>query len=71
MPATYVAQVSRAVQERLLLTACYDRAATLVLYAAKDNEIHTGLLCADALATGRRVLFPRVDVPRGSFFLSG
>jgi len=69
LPAAYVARVSRVVQERLLLTACYDRAATLVLYAAKDNEIHTGLLCADALATGRRVLFPRVARATGQLLL--
>jgi 5-formyltetrahydrofolate cyclo-ligase len=60
LPAACVDRVSRIVQERLRRTACYDRAATLVLYAAKDNEIHTDGLCADALATGRRVLFPRV-----------
>jgi 5-formyltetrahydrofolate cyclo-ligase len=69
LPATYVARVSRVVQDRLRQAAYYDRASTLVLYAAKDNEIHTGLLLADALATGRRVLFPRVALATGQLLL--
>lgn len=69
LPATYVARVSRLVQRRLLRAACYDAAATLVLYAAKDNEIQTDLLCADALAAGRRVLFPRVLRATGELLL--
>ncbi len=69
MSAAYVARVSRIVQDRLRQTAYYDRASTLVLYAAKDNEIHTGLLLADALATGRRVLFPRVALATGQLLL--
>lgn len=60
LPAAYVARVSRVVRERLRQTTYYDRAGTLVLYAAKDNEICIDELCAEALATGRRVLFPRV-----------
>lgn len=59
MPADCAARCSAAVQNRLLDSA-YADAPTLVLYAAQDHEIHTGLIFARALAAGRRVLFPRV-----------
>jgi 5-formyltetrahydrofolate cyclo-ligase len=60
LPAAYVASISQIVQRRLQQTVAYERASSLVLYSAKDNEIHTDALCADALAAGRHVLYPRV-----------
>jgi len=69
LSAAYVADVSRAVQERLLQSASYAAATALVLYAAKDNEIQTGLIFAAALAAGRRVLFPRVLRASGELLL--
>lgn len=49
------------VVQRLLLDSIeYAQAKTIVLYAAKDNEVETYMILADALATGRRVLFPKV-----------
>ena len=51
---------SQEVQRRLLLSDYYRRAATVALYAANNNEVETEVIFADALASGRRVLFPRV-----------
>ena len=69
LSAAYVASASCAVQERLLHCSYFDSAATLVLYAAKDNEIETGLVLAEALATRRCVLFPRVVPTSGELLL--
>ncbi|HLW69608.1 MAG TPA: 5-formyltetrahydrofolate cyclo-ligase [Candidatus Binataceae bacterium] len=56
----YVAAASASIQRRLLDSAAYRAAQTVVLYAAKDNEVQTALIFADAAASGRCVLFPRV-----------
>ena len=61
LPAEYVTARSLAVQQRLLGSASYATASTLVLYAAKDNEICTDLLLTEAVAAGRRVLFPKLE----------
>jgi 5-formyltetrahydrofolate cyclo-ligase len=58
-------RLSTAVEQRLLAAAAWRGAAAIVLYAAKDNEVATELLLADALASGRAVLFPRLDRARG------
>jgi 5-formyltetrahydrofolate cyclo-ligase len=63
LPATLVARLSKAIQERLLASAAYSRADTIALYAARENEVQTGLIFADAMASGRRVLFPRIVAP--------
>ncbi|MBV8453041.1 MAG: 5-formyltetrahydrofolate cyclo-ligase [Deltaproteobacteria bacterium] len=60
LPMPYVASASRQVQLRILDSSFYRTTATLVLYAAKDNEIDTDLLLADAFSSRRRVLLPRV-----------
>jgi 5-formyltetrahydrofolate cyclo-ligase len=60
LPERYVAVASDAVQRRALESAVYRDAATIVLYAAKENEVSTYVLLADALRSGRRVLMPRV-----------
>jgi len=56
----YVAAASATIQRRLLASAAYRAAQTLVLYAPKDREVQTALIFADALASGRCVLFPKV-----------
>ncbi|HYB91725.1 MAG TPA: 5-formyltetrahydrofolate cyclo-ligase [Candidatus Binataceae bacterium] len=58
-------RLSTEVQRRLLSAAEYRSAAAVVLYAAKDNEVATDLICEDALGSGRRVYFPRFDRERG------
>jgi 5-formyltetrahydrofolate cyclo-ligase len=60
LPQAYVAAASRRIQLRLLESRFYQAASTIVLYSAKDNEVGTDLLLADALRTHRRVLLPRV-----------
>jgi 5-formyltetrahydrofolate cyclo-ligase len=56
----YAESVSRRVEVRFLESAPYREASTVVLYAAKDNEVSTDLLLDDALRSGRRVLLPKV-----------
>lgn len=60
LPKAWAAALSVEVQVRLLRTEYYRAAAAVVLYAAKDNEVETEVIFADALASGRRVFFPRV-----------
>ncbi|HVA40207.1 MAG TPA: 5-formyltetrahydrofolate cyclo-ligase [Candidatus Binataceae bacterium] len=61
LPAAWVESRARQIQRRLLETSAYHEAAAMVLYAAQRNEVATDLIMADALASGRRVFFPRVD----------
>jgi 5-formyltetrahydrofolate cyclo-ligase len=60
LAGAFAVAVSEAVQERLMRSGFYSEAATVVLYAAKDNEIHTDGILDDALSSGRRVLLPRI-----------
>jgi 5-formyltetrahydrofolate cyclo-ligase len=60
LPMAYVASASRRVQLRIIQSGFYQDTSTVVLYAAKDNEVATDLLLADALGSGRRVLLPRI-----------
>ena len=60
LPAAYTASLSQQVQLRVLASSFYQAVPVIVLYAAKDNEVGTDLLIKDALASGRRVLLPRV-----------
>jgi 5-formyltetrahydrofolate cyclo-ligase len=60
LPMGYVVSVSRRVQLRILESSYYRATSTIVLYAAKDNEVGTDLLLADAFSSRRRVLLPRV-----------
>jgi 5-formyltetrahydrofolate cyclo-ligase len=69
LPPSYVASASRAVQHRVLQSIAYRRAATIVLYAAKDNEVLTEKLLTSALDSHRRVLMPRVVSGRNELFL--
>jgi len=56
----YIASASRRVQLRIIESSFYRDASTIVLYAAKDNEVAADLLLDDALGSGRRVLLPKV-----------
>jgi 5-formyltetrahydrofolate cyclo-ligase len=60
LPERYVAEVSRQIQWRVLKSSFYQSVRTIVLYAAKDNEVGTDLLIEHALASDRRVLLPRI-----------
>ena len=60
LPKSYGASVSATVQKRLIASPWYAQARTIVLYAAKNREIETAMIFADAIAAGRVVLFPRV-----------
>lgn len=61
LPAHRAAQLSALVQHNLIESPFYAGAACLVLYAAKANEVATDMIFAHALASGRRVLYPRID----------
>jgi 5-formyltetrahydrofolate cyclo-ligase len=60
-PARSAARLSKLVQHSLIDSPPYDRAACVILYAAKDNEVATDLIFAHAIASGRRVFYPRID----------
>jgi 5-formyltetrahydrofolate cyclo-ligase len=60
LPVAYVAWASLRVQVRILRSISYRATSTVVLYCAKDNEVDTDLLLADALGAQRRVLMPRI-----------
>ncbi len=54
--------LSARVQARLLESDFYLAAPSVVLYCTRDNEVQTEKIFADALRSGRRVYFPRVDL---------
>jgi 5-formyltetrahydrofolate cyclo-ligase len=60
LSAPYVTSASRLVQLRIIESSFYQATSTIVLYAAKDNEVGTDLLLADALGSRRLVLLPRI-----------
>jgi 5-formyltetrahydrofolate cyclo-ligase len=60
LPIPYVKAVSQRVQARVIASHFYRTAETVILYAAKDNEVATDLLLSDALASQRRVLLPKI-----------
>ena len=60
LPAHCAARMSAFVQSNLIDTPCYAGAACVILYAAKDNEVATDTIFEDAIASGRRVLYPRI-----------
>jgi 5-formyltetrahydrofolate cyclo-ligase len=69
LSAAYAGRISAAVQARLLDFAAYRDCDTVVLYSPKDNEIGTEAIFADAMRSGRRVLFPRTIRERGELSL--
>jgi len=59
-----VEALSLSIQRRLCSLERYRDARAVVLYAAKDNEVLTESILADALAAGRTVYYPRLDLTR-------
>jgi 5-formyltetrahydrofolate cyclo-ligase len=62
-PASYVSEVSAIVQRRVLVSAVYRDADTVIIYAPKNHEIGTELIFGDARAAGRKIFFPKVVRP--------
>ena len=60
LPARSAARLSDLVQHNLIEAPCYAASACVILYAAKDHEVSTELIFAHAIASGRRVFYPRV-----------
>jgi 5-formyltetrahydrofolate cyclo-ligase len=59
LPKAQAAARSRGIQARVCELAGFRDSTTLVLYAAKGNEVDTGLIFEQARSAGRRVLYPR------------
>jgi 5-formyltetrahydrofolate cyclo-ligase len=60
LPKAQVAARSERIQTRVCDLPCFREATTVVLYAAKDDEVATDLIFTSTRAAGRRVLYPRV-----------
>jgi 5-formyltetrahydrofolate cyclo-ligase len=60
LSAARAARMAGLVQRNLIETAAYADAACVVLYAAKDHEVATELILEHAIASGRRVFYPRI-----------
>ena len=60
LTSSYAIAASQRVQARVIESRVYRTAATVFLYAARDNEVATDLLLNDALASQRRVLLPKI-----------
>jgi 5-formyltetrahydrofolate cyclo-ligase len=60
LPVRSAARLSNLVQHNLTGSSDYVSTACVILYAAKDNEVATDLIFAHAIASGRRVFYPRV-----------
>ena len=60
LPARSARRLSDLVQHNLIEASCYAASASVILYAAKDHEVSTDLIFAHAIASGRRVFYPRV-----------
>jgi 5-formyltetrahydrofolate cyclo-ligase len=67
LPETAARARALAVQRMLLGSELYRRAPAVALYAAKDNEVATGAVLADAMASGRTAMLPRWNRARGEF----
>jgi 5-formyltetrahydrofolate cyclo-ligase len=65
LPQAAVRERSLAVERILLGSELYRDASAVALYAAKDNEVATAELLAQALASGRTVMLPRWNRARG------
>ncbi|MFZ0679819.1 5-formyltetrahydrofolate cyclo-ligase [Candidatus Binatus sp.] len=62
LPGERAAAWSESVQRKVLASESYRDASAIVLYAAIGNEVSTDLILADALASGRPVFYPSIDV---------
>jgi 5-formyltetrahydrofolate cyclo-ligase len=66
LPGERAAAMSESVERRVLAGESYRDASAVVLYSAIGNEVSTDRILADALASGRGVFYPRVDVSTGT-----
>jgi 5-formyltetrahydrofolate cyclo-ligase len=57
---------SELIQQRLLASELYRDSSAVVLYAALGNEVSTDRILSDALASGRSVFYPRVEITTGT-----
>jgi len=69
LSAARAEELSRAVQQRVLALDRYRSASTVVLYAAKDNEVLTERILAHALSSGRVVYYPKLDLCKDQLVL--
>jgi 5-formyltetrahydrofolate cyclo-ligase len=60
LPMARAARMSALVQRNLIETPDYAEAACVVLYAGKDHEVATELIFEHAIASRRRVFYPRI-----------
>jgi 5-formyltetrahydrofolate cyclo-ligase len=66
LPGERAAASSEIVERRLIASEFYRAASAAVLYSPIGNEVSTGRILADALASGRAVFYPRVDASTGA-----
>jgi 5-formyltetrahydrofolate cyclo-ligase len=66
LPGERAAAMSESVERRVLAGESYRDVSAVVLYSAIGNEVSTDRILADALASGRGVFYPRVDVSTGT-----
>ncbi len=52
--------LSRAIQARALQLPAYQRSSSVALYSAIQNEVSTEEIFENALASGRRIFYPRI-----------
>jgi 5-formyltetrahydrofolate cyclo-ligase len=69
LPEALVLRLSSRVARCLCAAGIYRDHSTVVLYAPKDNETDPTEIFADALKSGRRVLYPRVVPERRALSL--
>ncbi len=69
MSAARAEELSCAIQERVLALDLYRNSSTVVLYAAKDNEVLTERILAHALSSGRAVYYPKLDLRHSQLLL--
>lgn len=69
LTASFVEAASSRVQSAFLHSELYPQAGAIVLYAALGTEVSTEAVFADALSSGRKVFFPRVDYHHKSLSL--
>ena len=61
LPSATANALAASVQACLLASPSYRKADCVALYAPRDNEVDTALIAADAVRSGRRLLYPIVD----------
>lgn len=59
-----VTEKSRRITQRLLAFPPFQRASTVVLYNADENEVATDAIWQEALKQGKQVYYPRIAVDR-------